>query len=195
MNKIYKDMYTTENIEAIGGIDNMNRWVKEMQKNDMRIKRNKFLDSVFTLVLDAALIYGIVILTMRIFYKDSVERLLMMNSSIKEEQKNMIRSIETFCVDGEKFIDYYSENDFEYTVHVGQKCKVLKNGKYFAGTLCDVNPDESTFSIKLSNEEIMEISCGDIEEFLGEEELEISGGNNMKIEETELLKRKNLKES
>lgn len=51
MNKIYKDMYTTENIEAIGGIDNMNRWVKEMQKNDMRIKRNKFLDSVFTLVL------------------------------------------------------------------------------------------------------------------------------------------------
>ena len=109
--------------------------------------------------------------------------------------KNMIRSIETFCVDGEKFIDYYSENDFEYTVHVGQKCKVLKNGKYFDGTLCDVNPDESTFSIKLSNEEIMEISCGDIEEFLGEEELEISGGNNMKIEETELLKRKNLKES
>lgn len=67
MNKIYKDMCTTENIEAIGGIDNMNRWVKEMQKNDMRIKRNKFLDSVFTLVLDAALIYGIVILTMRIF--------------------------------------------------------------------------------------------------------------------------------
>ena len=67
MNKIYKDMYITENIEAIGGIDNMNRWVKEMQKNDMRIKRNKFLDSVFTLVLDAALIYGIVILTMRIF--------------------------------------------------------------------------------------------------------------------------------
>ena len=67
MNKAYKDMYTTENIEAIGGIDNMNRWVKEMQKNDMRIKRNKFLDFVFTIVLDAALIYGIVILTMRIF--------------------------------------------------------------------------------------------------------------------------------
>lgn len=67
MNKAYKDMYTTENIEAIGGIDNMNRWVKEMQKNDMRIKRNKFLDSLFTIVLDAALIYGIVILTMRIF--------------------------------------------------------------------------------------------------------------------------------
>lgn len=60
-------MYTTENIETIGGIDNMNRWVKEMQKNDMRIKRNKFLDSVFTLVLDAALTYGIVILAMRIF--------------------------------------------------------------------------------------------------------------------------------
>lgn len=67
MNKVYKDMYTTENIEAIGGIDNMNRWVKEMQKNDMRIKRNKFLDSAFTLILDAALIYGIVILSMRIF--------------------------------------------------------------------------------------------------------------------------------
>ena len=66
MNKVYKDMYTTENIEAIGGIDNMNRWVKEMQKNDMRIKRNKFLDSLFTIVLDAALIYGIVILTVRI---------------------------------------------------------------------------------------------------------------------------------
>ena len=48
-------------------IGNMNRWVKEMQKNDMRIKRNKFFDSVFTLVLDAALIYGIVILAMRIF--------------------------------------------------------------------------------------------------------------------------------
>lgn len=66
MNKIYKDMYTTENIQAIGGIDNMNRWVKEMQKNDMRIKRNKFFDSVVTLVLDAALIYGIVILAVRI---------------------------------------------------------------------------------------------------------------------------------
>lgn len=67
MNKIYKDMYTTENIEAIGGIENMNRWVKEMRKNDMRIRRNKFFDFIFTLILDAVLFYGIVILVMRIF--------------------------------------------------------------------------------------------------------------------------------
>ena len=38
-----------------------------MQKKEIRIKRNKVLDSVFTLVLDAALTYGIVILAMRIF--------------------------------------------------------------------------------------------------------------------------------
>lgn len=67
MNKIYKDMYTTENIEAIGGIENMNLWVKEMRKNDMRIRRNKFFDFIFTLILDAVLFYGIVILVMRIF--------------------------------------------------------------------------------------------------------------------------------
>lgn len=60
-------MYTTENIEAIGGIENMNRWVKEMRKNDMRIRRNKFFDFIFTLILDAVLFYGIVILVMRIF--------------------------------------------------------------------------------------------------------------------------------
>lgn len=83
----------------------------------------------------------------------------------------MIRSVDAFYIDDEKFISYCSESDFDYTIYIGQKCKVLKNGKCFIGTLCEVNSNENTFAIKQNNKEIIEINCADVEEIFSEEEI------------------------
>lgn len=40
----------------------------------------------------------------------------------------MVRNIDTFFINGESFINYCSDNDFNYTIYIGQKCKVLRNG-------------------------------------------------------------------
>ena len=83
----------------------------------------------------------------------------------------MVRSVDAFYIDGKKFINYCSESDFDYTIYIGQKCKVLKNGKYVIGMLCEVNSNENTFAIKQNNEEIIEINCVDVEEIFSEEEI------------------------
>lgn len=43
----------------------------------------------------------------------------------------MVRSVDIFFTSGESFINYCSDNDFNYTIYIGQKCKVLRNGKCF----------------------------------------------------------------
>ena len=83
----------------------------------------------------------------------------------------MVRSIDTFCVNGESFINYCSNSDFNYTIYIGQPCKVLKNGKCFMGTLYEVNSNKKTFSIKQNNKEIIEINCVDVDEIFSEEEI------------------------
>ena len=55
----------------------------------------------------------------------------------------MVRNIDTFFINGESFINYCSDNDFNYTIHIGQKCKVLRNGKCFIGTLHEVDSDKT----------------------------------------------------
>ena len=77
----------------------------------------------------------------------------------------MVRSVDAFYIDDEKFISYCSESDFDYTIYIGQKCKV------FIGTLCEVNSNENTFAIKQNNKEIIEINCADVEEIFSEEEI------------------------
>ena len=47
----------------------------------------------------------------------------------------MVRSVDTFFIDGESFISYCSDSDFDYAIYIGQKCKVLRNEKCFIGTL------------------------------------------------------------
>lgn len=36
----------------------------------------------------------------------------------------MVRSVDTFF-NGESFINYCSDSDFNYTIYIGQKCKVF----------------------------------------------------------------------
>ena len=69
------------------------------------------------------------------------------------------------------FINYCSDNDFNYTIYIGQKCKVLRNEKCFIGTLYEVDSNKNTFSIKQNNGEIIEINCADVEEIFSEEEI------------------------
>ena len=83
----------------------------------------------------------------------------------------MVRSVNTFFINGESFINYCSDNDFNYTIYIGQKCKVLINEKFFLGTLYEVDSNKNTFSIKQNNEEIIEINCADVEEIFSEEEI------------------------
>ena len=66
----------------------------------------------------------------------------------------MVRSVDTFFINGESFINYCSDSDFNYTIYIGQKCKVLRNGKCFIGTLYEVDSNKNTFSIKQNNGEI-----------------------------------------
>lgn len=37
----------------------------------------------------------------------------------------MVRSVDTFFINGESFINYCSDSDFNYTIYIGQKCKIL----------------------------------------------------------------------
>ena len=83
----------------------------------------------------------------------------------------MVRSVDTFLINGESFINYWSDSDFTYTIYIGQKCKVLRNGKCFIGTLYEVDSNKNTFSIKQNNGEIIEINCVDVEEIFSEEEI------------------------
>lgn len=73
----------------------------------------------------------------------------------------MVRSVDIFIINGESFINYCSDNDFNYTIYIGQKCKVLRNEKFFIGTLHEVGSNKNTFSIKQNNGEIIEINCAD----------------------------------
>ena len=66
----------------------------------------------------------------------------------------MVRSVDTFFIDGESFISYCSDSDFDYAIYIGQKCKVLRNEKCFIGTLYKVNSNKNTFSIKQNNGEL-----------------------------------------
>ena len=83
----------------------------------------------------------------------------------------MVRSVDTFFINGESFINYCSDSDFNYTIYIGQKCKVLRNGKCFIGTLYEVDSNKNTFSIKQNNGEIIEINCADVVEIFSEEEI------------------------
>lgn len=83
----------------------------------------------------------------------------------------MAKSVDTFFINGESFINYCSDSDFNYTIYIGQKCKVLRNGKCFIGTLYEVDSKKNTFSIKQNNGEIIEINCADVEEIFSEEEI------------------------
>ena len=47
----------------------------------------------------------------------------------------------------------------------------MRNGKYFIGTLHEVDSNKNTFSIKQNNGEIIEINCADVEEIFSEEEI------------------------
>lgn len=84
---------------------------------------------------------------------------------------NMVRSVDIFIINGDSFINYCSDNDFNYTIYIGQKCKVLRNEKCFIGTLYEVDSNKNTFSIKQNNGEIIEINCADVEEIFSEEEI------------------------
>ena len=57
----------------------------------------------------------------------------------------MVRSVDTFFINGESFINYCSDSDFNYTIYIGQKCKVLRNGKCFIQ--CVVKPLASAMGI------------------------------------------------
>lgn len=41
----------------------------------------------------------------------------------------MVRSVDIFIINGDSFINYCSDNDFNYTIYIGQKCKVLSRLK------------------------------------------------------------------
>lgn len=81
----------------------------------------------------------------------------------------MIHFIETIDIDGEKFISYCSESDFEYSIRIGQKCKVILISKStFSGTVFEIN--ENSFILQLPNGNTKEIKYFDTEDIFCEEE-------------------------
>ena len=67
MNDFYESLRTEKNIQAAGGEKNFDRIVNEYKKSQKKAGRHRIYDSIFTLFLDAVLLYGIVILLMNIF--------------------------------------------------------------------------------------------------------------------------------
>lgn len=82
----------------------------------------------------------------------------------------MVHYVETIDIDDERFITYCSEDDFNYDIKIGQKCKViLMNESLIIGTLYSVN-DES-FILQLGNGDNVEIIYSDINDIFSEEEI------------------------
>lgn len=82
----------------------------------------------------------------------------------------MIHYVETIDMDGERFITYCSESDFDYSIKIGQKCKVVLINKItFSGTLYRIN--ENSFILQLSGEDTKEIIYSDIDDIFCEEEI------------------------
>ena len=82
----------------------------------------------------------------------------------------MIRNVEIINIDGETFISYYSEGDFEYSIGIGQRCKVILDKKCFVGTVSKIN--DNSFTLRY-DEESVEIALTDICNLYGEDEIEI----------------------
>lgn len=82
----------------------------------------------------------------------------------------MVHCVDTINIDGEKFIDYCSENDFNYSIKIGEKCKVfLVNKKCYIGTLHEIY--ENLFILQLVNGENVKINYSDIDDIFCEEEI------------------------
>ena len=77
----------------------------------------------------------------------------------------MVHYVETIAIDGERFIDYCSEENFNYSIKIGQLCKVvLVNEDCYTGILYQVN--ENSFILQFRNGENMEINYSDIDDIL-----------------------------
>lgn len=87
----------------------------------------------------------------------------------------MIHYVEIYELEKESFISYCSEEDFEYIVYKGDKCKVVIDKKCIVGTLFEVNSKENTITLKKDNGEILAIKCEDIDEIYVEEEVKKYG--------------------
>lgn len=82
----------------------------------------------------------------------------------------MVHYVDTINIDDEKFIDYCSENDFNYSIKIGEKCKViLVNKKCHIGTLHEIY--ENLFILQLVNGENVKINYSDIDDIFCEEEI------------------------
>ncbi len=65
------------------------------------------------------------------------------------------------------FVSYCSEDDFEYSIRIGQRCKVILDEKCFVGTVSKIN--DNSFTLRC-NEESIEITLTDIYNLYREDE-------------------------
>lgn len=85
----------------------------------------------------------------------------------------MVRYVDIMHIDGETFIDYCSESDFNYSIKVGQKCKIIMiDSQCFIGKIHKIN--QESFILQLNDkDEKVEIICADIDDIFTEEEIGI----------------------
>ena len=86
----------------------------------------------------------------------------MRKQKFQEEGQKMIRSINTHFFDGEKFIEYCTEDDFEYPVRLGDKFMIITNDLCIQGVLHDIDVDEKTFVIRKLDGELRQLKCSDV---------------------------------
>ena len=82
----------------------------------------------------------------------------------------MIRDIKMVVMDNEQFISYCSESDFDYTIYINQRCKIIINNIVTIGTLTELC-NEREFAITKDDGHIMYIRYSDIDDIYSEEEI------------------------
>lgn len=79
--------------------------------------------------------------------------------AIRNLQK--IRTLKTYFLDGEKFLEYCTENDYEYPVRLGERFMIVTNDLCIQGRLYDIDVNADTFMIKTDNE-LLKFKCSDV---------------------------------
>lgn len=80
---------------------------------------------------------------------------------IATRELQRIRTIKTYFVDGEKFLEYCTEDDFEYPIKLWEKFVIATNSLCVQGRLFEVDVNADTFTIK-ADSNLITLKCSDV---------------------------------
>ena len=80
---------------------------------------------------------------------------------ITTRELRKIRTIKAYFAEGENFLEYYTDDDFEYPVRLGDEFLIVTNDLCIQGRLYDIDVNVDTFTIK-TNDNLLTFKCSDV---------------------------------